>query len=326
MPIDVPYSLLVRDGDYAWSCGQLALDADSKVLAPDDLAEQSRIVAAYIAEVLDRGDVNPASRKRLLCYYVPATDPLNDLERVAAMKSAFHSALGAEVLVDAIPVPHFYYDGIVLEVDAFSAPLIDDHLDWVSVETPLDELPNTLDRLDASTLLSASWSVPEAHLADVSQELKRRGLAPDGGAVLSNGPNATTVSGSLIHVVGGSVVATSSTENTVFLTSSQSRGIGCISARCTAGTRGLVEQTELIMEAIGSALLETNLDFSAVVKSTTLYVGEPTAVDLHSNMEVRNRRYQRPGPASTGLPVFGFADSASRLTVSVTYTHSPHPN
>lgn len=58
MPVEVPVSLLLQDGNYAWSCGQLSLDADGQVLHPDDLTAQSAQVCRYIAEILGRVDLS----------------------------------------------------------------------------------------------------------------------------------------------------------------------------------------------------------------------------------------------------------------------------
>jgi hypothetical protein len=65
MPAELPYSLLLRPGDYAWSCGQLALDEDSSVLAAGDPIAQSRIVCDYIEKILARGDVPISAVRRL---------------------------------------------------------------------------------------------------------------------------------------------------------------------------------------------------------------------------------------------------------------------
>lgn len=316
MPIDVPYSLLVRDGDHAWSCGQLALDADSNVLAADDLVAQSTIVADYIAEVLDRGGLAPEHLKRLVLYYTAHADHAG---RVAAMRSVFSSVLGSTVLLDVVAVPHFYYDGIELEVDAFAGPTADDRFDWVSIEVPASEYPDALAKVDPSTLLSAHWFAPAAEISTVAAHIEDGGLVHDAGAVVSTGPGDNLIRGSLLRLAHGQVDERSSTNGDVRITTKQAEGVGWIAARCTNSALGLPQQTELIMDAIAGALADEGADFDAVVKSTTLYVGDSSSEDLHTNMAVRNRRYQKPGPASTGLPIFGLADRASRLTVDVMY-------
>src|SRR5439155_25317634 len=54
MRIEHPYSLLVREGGFAWSCGQCPLSAEGAVLAPDDLAAQAGHVDGYIRRLLDK--------------------------------------------------------------------------------------------------------------------------------------------------------------------------------------------------------------------------------------------------------------------------------
>lgn len=318
MRIDVPYSLLVRDGDYAWSCGQLALDGDSNVVAPDDLVAQSTLVAGYIAQVLERGGLSPDHLKRLLMYFVPASEHA-DTEQIESMRSAFRSVLGDEVLLDPVPVPHFYYDGIVLEVDAFAGPTTNDRFDWISIEAPIDELGDRIAGIDAAEILTAHWFAPEASLVSAASELEEALLVHDAGAVVSAGDRTSLVRGTLLRVPNSEVAETQSALHTVDVTSRRADGIGWIGARCTDASLGLVAQTEQIMDAIAATLEAEGADFSAVVKSTTLYVGGSSAEELHDNMSVRNRRYEKPGPASTGLPVFGFADERSLLTVDITY-------
>lgn len=321
MRIEVPYSMLVRDGDYAWSCGQLALDGASNVVAANDLAAQSTIVAGYVEEVLGRGNLDPEHLKRLLLYFVP-DGGASDAEQVEQMRSAFRAVLGDDVLLEALPVPHFYYHGILLEVDAFAGPVSHDLFEWTSIEVPATELADHIASVDPTTLLTAHWFVPQADLAAKAVELENAGMVHDHGAVVSAGAGTDLVRGVLLHVAEGEVTTKRTRSSSVELTARRAAEFGWIGARCTDESLGLVEQTEEIMEAIAAALADEGLDFGAVVKSTTLYTGGSTAAELHNNMAVRNRRYTKPGPASTGLPVFGFADARSQLTVDVLYLDS----
>ena len=316
MRIDVPYSLLVRVGDHGWSCGQLALDSNADVIAADDLVAQSGVVAGYVSEVVGRSGLSAEHLKRLVLYYVPADG--DDHGNVESMRAAFRSLLGDKVLLDVVPIPHFYYDGIVLEVDAFAGPVSGDCFDWVSVETPVDEFDMALAELSPEKILSAHWVVPEQHLGPVAASLKTHGLIHDAGAVVSAGPATDVVRGTLVQMVDRPICVAANEINSVLVTSRTTNGLGWIGARCNDASLGLVAQTERIMDAIASTLADSGAGFDAVVKSTTLYVGGSSEADLHENMSVRNRRYAAPGPASTGLPVFGFADARSVLTVDVT--------
>jgi enamine deaminase RidA (YjgF/YER057c/UK114 family) len=105
----------------------------------------------------------------------------------------------------------------------------------------------------------------------------------------------------------------------VVITATQSERFGWVQARSIDADTDLVDQTRQIMTAIESRLAAHDVGFDAVVKATSLYTGGNSAAELHDNMSVRNAYYERPGPASTGLPVFGLADERSRIVVDVTY-------
>ncbi len=345
MAIDVPYSFLVRDGDQAWTCGQLALDRHARVLAPNDLAWQSAIVCDHIEEVLRRGGLEPAAVKRLVPYYVHGSDAAR-----TAMIGVLRRRFGPTVLLDPVPVPYFYYEGLVLEVDAFAGvpdvlPGIEhDPADpvrsaedgdslWLSLEAPADRL-STLGPALAATLvargigpealLSGQWCAPRRSMAALAAADADWGLGLDPGTIIDSGPAVDRVSASLIFdrrsVVGVAHEVWTEADTRITIRRADDR---CwVQARSHDASLGLIDQTRRIMAALDATLVRIGLDFSAVVKSTTHYTGDPSAETLHGNMAVRNRSYRKPGPASTGVPVFGFADTASRVVVALTLVAS----
>ncbi len=114
MAIDVPYSYLLRDGDLAWSCGQLALDSNSTVMYPGDLASQSHVVIEYVEQVLARAELSAENVTRLYLYHAA---PSRKAEQ--SMLSIFRQRFGPLIDLQPIAVPHFYYDGVLLEVDVW---------------------------------------------------------------------------------------------------------------------------------------------------------------------------------------------------------------
>ena len=48
MAIDTPYSFMVRDDDFSWSCRQLALDKKSQVTGANNIKKQSYVVCDHI--------------------------------------------------------------------------------------------------------------------------------------------------------------------------------------------------------------------------------------------------------------------------------------
>ena len=111
MAIDVPYSMLAGRGELAWSCGQLALGAGARVQAPGDLLAQADVVADHLDTILRRAGLDRSSVRRLVAYYVPQTD-----RDGPALIARLLDRLGEAVIVDLVPVPVFYYDGVLLAV------------------------------------------------------------------------------------------------------------------------------------------------------------------------------------------------------------------
>jgi enamine deaminase RidA (YjgF/YER057c/UK114 family) len=67
-------------------------------------------------------------------------------------------------------------------------------------------------------------------------------------------------------------------------------------------------QTRTSMDNIGKVLAGFGLDHSAIVKLNTFYQGSVgdddagDADDLHGNVTIRGSYFNKPGPASTGIP------------------------
>lgn len=143
-------------------------------------------------------------------------------------------------------------------------------------------------------------------------------LLPDAGAAIASGTGGSAA-GRLVFAHEPVVAESASTVDDVEITATRSDSFGWVQARSIDTDADLVGQTRQIMAAIEARLSAHGVDFDAVVKSTSLYTGGSSAGELHDNMSVRNAYYESPGPASTGLPVFGLADGRSRIVVDVTY-------
>ncbi len=328
MPIDLPYSFLVKDGDFAWSCGQLALDSQSQIMAAGDLVAQSEIVCDYIEKILKRADLDPSALRRLLLYYIDQNDGDRD-----AMLKVFESRFGHAVLLNPIPVPHYYYEGVELEVDAFchsglsqfrrvdnngcQIRIVGEEALWISLEADTANLDEIFARVTEAvgrgfSCLSEHWFVPEGLLVE-SQPMV------DKGAIVSSGPKSDKVRAHFtFHLSTEPVDEEIVTKGDVTIVFRQSGRFAWLQGRSINGGLGLVEQTKAIMKTFEALLPNKGLSFADVVKSTTHYVGG-SAEELHSNMQVRNAYYSKPGPASTGLPVFGFGDQNSKVVVDLTF-------
>ncbi len=333
MPVPVQVSQLVRDGDLAWSCGQCPLDADGQVLFPGDVTAQAERVCGYIENVIGQGGLTADSVAKLLIYHAaPAA------AEETAMLSVFRQRFGERPLLVPVQVPHFYYDGMLIEVDVFAAnnasrmavetnreqpelEVVDGgELVWVTARLDRyarpEQLLNSLGGLSFSPdgLLRAHWFGPDCDRAD---PLAEAGLMPDRTAAVCV-PGEGGLVGELTFVRGQACEVETVADRSLLAIHTRRAGRYLwVSGTCADGDLGLVDQTKAIMPGIGEALARQGMNFSNVVKSMTHYVGTASPEDLHENLAVRHGFYSAPGPASTGLPVAGLGERDARIAIDV---------
>lgn len=333
MPVPVQVSQLVRDGDLAWTCGQCPLDDDGRVLFPGDLTAQAERVGDYIENVIRKGGLPADSVAKLAIYHAARGD-----REETEMLSVFRRRFGDRPLLLPVAVPHFYYDGMLIEVDVFAAK------DAVRIAAATDQETVTLQAVDGGemiwiaahiggeaaaaemlmslkdfslspdTLLYAHWFA--SHDADLDP-LADTGLLPDRSSVVRV-PGGGGLVGELTFVRGGQCEVEAVAGRSLLAVHTRRSGrFLWVSGTCPDGDRGIVDQTRAIMPGIGEALSRQGMDFANVVKSTTHYVGTASPEDLHENLAVRHGFYTSPGPASTGLPVAGLGDENARIAIDV---------
>jgi len=348
MRIDHPYSLVVRDGAVAWSCGQCPLDAEGRVLTPGDLVAQTKCVARFVQNALDSVELASKSVSKIVAYYVDL-----GARETQQMNSILRSALGDGVLTIPLAVPRFYYDGMLIEIDAHAAAVADtpvrlerrsagivlegvvgDDIAWISLSVNRDvsdtgspSLTNRIQSLLESfgvgsrDLLSDHWFVADGVDAAPLEALAREGLLSDRGAVAQVGlPENAGILGELTFVRSGSVrtgfVTLRDNSNGAAIRVRKRGRYFWLSGRAHSGN-GLVDQTRAAMSAINAEMVGNGWQFGRVCKVTTHYLGTGSEQELNSNMAVRNGYYKRPGPASTGLLVASFPYAESLITMDV---------
>lgn len=338
MRIEHPYSLIVKEGTLAWSSGQCPLDGEGAVLFPGDLSAQAEAVIDFIERYLGEMGCAISSVGRLLVYYVK-TAP-GDATR---LKELFGSAFGQSVQVIPVAVPHFYYDGMLIEVDVFASDekadfnhIVDEESGltlevcdagpflWASVSLPRvtdQELGPLLRRLLSRANLAESTLLAEQWFFPVGCDIPNTGLSVNGSGFARSAVQVPDIDADIVAELTFAKVPASG-----YLSGDPD---GLSISLCMAGDhfslqacdaspdRSLVEQTAGIMRAVESVFKDTDLSFQDVRKATTYYTAGSSADDLHDNMSVRNRYYAKPGPASTGLPVEGLSAPASRILINL---------
>lgn len=331
----VPYSAILRDGDRAWSSGQMALDGAGNVLAPHDIKAQATIIADHIDTLVNAIGMGSGDVSRLVLYSC-AHDP----DDHAGIRSFFGKRFGKDTLVEVVPVPHFFYDGVMVVADVFCArskPVIDEALPGggkarvkregslvlVNLTAPPDMLGRaiggllTKHRLSPHQLLSGWGIAPEPYLSAVPGQVAPRLPGFFAGALM---PCYLIDDQAHLYLTfgAGDVEIAEHRGESVRLQLASTGTLAVLDGRYIGGTAvDLSAQTERVMTRLGDILQEHGMDFTNVVKSTTFYAGNNTAEELHANLDVRNRFFNAPGPASTGVPIARMADPGSKVRIEL---------
>ncbi len=338
LEIQVPYSLLVSDRELSWTCGQVPLDGASNVLAPNDLLGQTRVVCDHIEAILGKNGIPLSAIGKLVLYYVQ-----READDAARMMACCRERFGTRPVLVPIAVPYFYYDGMLIEADAFGGAadgatyehsrdgalvkIVDaGELSWVGLTIDPARMTEGIALLQSALAdfgiapdqrLAEHWMAPQGNAGRLADTLWQARLISDKGSLVESADPAARLVGELTYVRGRTAKVERETRDigNVRVVSRRSGRFVWLSGRSLDPELGLVPQTTKLMEALAEALAAEDMDFNSVVKSTSHYVGGSTADELYENMMVRNGYYQRPGPASTGLPVFRLADQNSRIAV-----------
>ena len=123
MAIEVPYPQLVDHNGLSFTRGQCALDENGRVLRPHDLLGQIDIIMAGLRGFLDPLHIPRSHMVRAVIYYLD-----NGAIGETGMLAHIAQHLDTPEIVSVVPVPlsHFYYDGMMVEIDfTFAQELAD---------------------------------------------------------------------------------------------------------------------------------------------------------------------------------------------------------
>ncbi len=345
MRLDHPYSSLVTEGDYAWTCGQCPLDTSGNVLYANDLVAQAILVAEYIHVSLEDASFNPSSVVKLVVYYTQT-----ETNQVLAMLQVFEQRFAGNALVMPIAVPPFYYEGMMIEVDVYAAknhkPVItftdpeselslqlinSRDLTWATLtidiqktqDVSLESIKELLVKANLSTehLLCDQWYESDEASKAVIKTLTKSDFCQNPNSVFSTnayGHKATLAELTFVTSANdhSRIIVPANNSTNLSLTGRYIGNYFSITANINEDM-GMVDQIRTIMTNIANVLDELGLTFEDVCKATTTYVGDSSAEALHDNMVVRNSYYSKPGPASTGLRINHFSNSQGKISVTL---------
>jgi enamine deaminase RidA (YjgF/YER057c/UK114 family) len=319
----------------------LPVDGAGALQHPGDVAAQARLIAGRIAPLLAEAGLGPDSVSRLVLYCA-SPDARDETE----VEAAFLDALASPALIEFVPIPHFYYDGLLLSVDLHCAPaeaVLENPLPGggrarlmrepgslvLNLSAPVASIGPvlggllTLHRLSPDRLMSGWGIAPEPMLSAVPGQIAPRLPGFFSGALM---PCYRRDDHAHLYLTFASdeIALDERREGGVRLHLARARDLAVLDARYLGGAAvGITDQTRAVMNGIAAVLAEHGLGFGDVVKSTTFYAGSTSAEDLHGNMTVRNGYYDAPGPASTGVPIARMADPGSKVRIELVLRPRP---
>lgn len=344
MRVDVPVSTAVRDGGLGWTCGQCPLTDAGAVYAPGDLPAQTEFVCNMIETVMARAGFGSSSVGKLHVYFAAETE--HEARYLLALIAA---RFDHGPLIVPIPVPHFYYDGMLIEVDVFAAGNLQVHtpfeadgvrleivdagdqvwahasvsLDGSMAAGAVDLIASALTRhdLDQEHLLADLWLVSgtDGDVRQIAHGMQARQLMTNPDALVRLADPASPVVAAALSFSKEPVVVLldENIDDGMQLTLKKSGRTLWGSGTCADPDLDLVGQTSKIMHGLDAGLRTAGANFADVVKLTAHYTGGATEEELHGNMKMRHGFYASPGPASTGLPVAGLGNENCRIAIDV---------
>lgn len=345
MRVEVPVSTAVRDGDLGWTCGQCPLTEKGDVYAPDDLPAQTEFVCDMIEKVMARAGFSTSSIGKLNVYLTAKSErEARDAHELIAAR------FDHGPLIVPIPVPHFYYDGMLIEVDVYAAadalirrPYEADGVRLNLVETgdqvwahvsvsladntlradPAKLIAGALTQhgLDQDHLLGDLWMISgdDSDVRDIANSAQLHQLMTNPDALVRLADPALPVVAAVLTFGKQPVFVLMDvdTGDGLRLTLKKSGRMVWACGACADLRMDLVGQTSAIMEGIDGSLKAAGVSFADVVKLTAYYTGGASEEELHGNMKVRHGFYTNPGPASTGLPVAALGNDECRIAIEV---------
>jgi enamine deaminase RidA (YjgF/YER057c/UK114 family) len=330
MPVDIPYPMGLHCGDSLYTCGQCDFDGAGNVLNPGDLEAQSTAVIAHLGRVLAELDAGFEDVARLGVFYVN-DGSVDEATYLASLRALLGGAMPA---IAAVPLPCFYYPGMMVEIDAVALPgagarrvagrgegvrhgetvYLGNHA-GARIEAALDAARATLAALDSDLADTVKLTVCYTDALDAGAWETLTRAFPDPGPVLTALPlpgldapvtiELVAMDGARRHHGAGPFPAALASGDKIF--------IGGLVSPEPAGD--LVGQTRRVMAELEACLAAFGAGLADLVKVNTFYVGGVDDGRLHENLNVRSGYFHDPGPASTGIAVPTLAPPDAEICV-----------
>ncbi len=368
LQVDIPYSMGVQCGDMFYLCGQADLEGQGHIRNANDLYKQTNASIKHIRTIVEELDCGLEDLTKITVFYIN-----NGETDEAAYSRHIANQLGTtkKPVITMVPVPHFFYPGVMVEIDAygmrsgsgtiprddvtasnaaFSQAIRCGEMIFVGslsatnesgvAQYPgdivaqshivLEKLEKTLSEFGATKhdiVKINNWYVGGGTADEWEQSARiRAAFYPEPGPAATGIPvHRLFPEGIMIQMDCWAMLGTDGSPlpkqhawpqghwdwpihlpfkhgvkcgNMIFL-----GGQVSLDQNANVIDPGEMEkQTHTSVENIQCVLDEFGAGMKDIVKLNTYYQGTSNPDDLHNNVNVRSSYFQKPGPASTGIP------------------------
>jgi len=116
LKVDIPYSMGVKQGDLFCLSGQADLKGMGEIQNPGDLYQQSKNAIQHIKNLVRDMGCETEDLTKLVVYYVNN----HDVDEAAYCRFlAEQLAIDKLPVISFVPLTHFFYPGVMVEIDAY---------------------------------------------------------------------------------------------------------------------------------------------------------------------------------------------------------------
>lgn len=368
LQVDIPYSMGVQCGKMFYLSGQADLEGQGNIKNADDLYKQTDASINHIRSVVNELGCGLEDLTKLTVFYINngETDESAYMQHIADRLDTKNKPV-----ITMVPVPNFFYPGVMEEIDAygmrgqsgtlprdvvnasnstFNQAIRRDEMIFVGSLSATDEngviqhpgdvvaqshvilkkLEDTLTEFGASKhdiVKINNWYVGGGTADEWEESARiRADFYPEPGPAATGIPvHRLNPEGVMIQMDCWAMLGTDGSTlpkqhvwpeghwdwpihlpfkhgvkcgNMIFL-----GGQVSLDPNANVIDPGNMEnQTHTSMKNIKRVLAEFGANMSDIVKLNTYYEGTSNPDDLHSNVNIRSSYFQKPGPASTGIP------------------------
>jgi len=327
-PVELSHYHGVRRGGLIFTGGQADLDQHGDVVNPENLVKQTQNVLHHVEKILADFDASFRNLVKFVIYFTgDDSDEAQILDLIAGKLSG-----NTRPVVSSICLPELCYPGMRIELEAVAVdPVLHTHTNpefkrsdsLPALHTAFSHAARCNDLIFTSDM-SAVQANGDIHAPDNIIEQTRIMMNQLGDALGLFKATAKDVLKLNVFYLGDGTAqnwaepaairaAEGHWDWTTPLPYKHGNRFGEVihlggqvaldSNANVLHPDDMVQQTKIALNNIQTILADLGAAMDDIVKVTTFYKGSASAEALHENLQIRSKAFNKPGPATSGIPM-----------------------